>query len=356
MPKLHLPFDGPLALSLSGGGSKGAYTAGVLQYLAEVPKRRDFNMIYGTSTGALAAAAFAVYVATGDIQYLGNLLKIYRTVKQGDILNSRQGFAEGIAGEVGALLSAAIKKDDSIYSAAPLAKLTEKFMPDKLWDILFKAADKGDLEVGFAAAALQSGEVKIFSTKTHQDAKVMRAAMMASASQPVFMEPVLIPGEGDKQWVDGGLRDYNPVERLFASDFFDDVKAVISVHLDNPKLPVKDEEFKDVGSIFFRTLEILTGSVGATDIRAAQLWNVILQVKGFLSASQWKQFVQQLPLDVKQFTQSKLAKKDYVPILRVIPLKPIKQSSLKFQQPAMKQLVKRGFREAAKMFVSQIQP
>ena len=353
MAKLIIPENGPYALTLSGGGSKGAYTAGVLQFLAEVRKLRDFRAIYGTSTGALAGAAFAIFAATGDIKYLANLLHIYRTVKQQDILRLRHSLAQSIGGEVGSLLAAAIAGDVSINDATPLKKLLDKFIPPKAWEILIEAGQRtsSPLEVGFCTVNLKTSESIIVTNRSHPDPKILANALWASSAQPVLMQPVDILGDGDTHWVDGGLQDYNPIGKLFESDLIDEsVSAIISINLDNPTPKASKDDYKDIGGIFFRTIEVLVNSVFGNDIKNAQLWNVILKVKEFLPASQWKKFVSQLPPDVKQFTQSKLTKKSYMPILRVIPKRPINSSSLEFKQPLMKKLVNRGFKEAFAMF------
>ena len=52
-------------LSLDGGGSKGAYTLGVLRVVEELlkpPLCERFQLVYGTSTGAIIASM----VALGD--------------------------------------------------------------------------------------------------------------------------------------------------------------------------------------------------------------------------------------------------------------------------------------------------
>ncbi len=352
MPKLIIPDHGPYALTLSGGGSKGAYTAGVLQFLAEVRKLRDFRAIYGTSTGALAGAAFSVFAATGDIQYLANLLHIYRTVKQTDVLRIRHSLAQSIGGEVGSLLAAVIAGDVSINDATPLKKLIDRFIPKKAWEILIQAGQRSDpLEVGFCTVNLKTAESIVVTNRSHPDPEVLANALWASAAQPVLMQPVDVFGDKDTHWIDGGLRDYNPIGKLFESEVVDEsVSAIISVNLDNPKPQAAKKDLNDVGAIFLRTLEVLVGSVLGSDIRNAQLWNVILKVKEFLPTSQWKEFVKQLPPDVKKFTQSKLNNKNYLPILRVIPQRPITQSSLEFKQPQMKKLVNRGFKEAFALF------
>ncbi len=56
-------------LSLDGGGSKGIYTLGVLrdvEALAKRPLHEEFDLIYGTSTGAIIAALLGIGCSTEE--------------------------------------------------------------------------------------------------------------------------------------------------------------------------------------------------------------------------------------------------------------------------------------------------
>ena len=62
------------ALVISGGGSKGAFAGGVAQYLVEV-KRREYDILLGTSTGSLLIPHIA-------LNNLGKLYNIYTNINQ----------------------------------------------------------------------------------------------------------------------------------------------------------------------------------------------------------------------------------------------------------------------------------
>eukprot|EP00298_Acanthocystis_sp_HF-20_P013806 c20512_g3_i1.p1 GENE.c20512_g3_i1~~c20512_g3_i1.p1 ORF type:complete len:402 (-),score=164.56 c20512_g3_i1:51-1256(-) len=53
--------DSKRALILSGGGAKGAYQLGNLQYLCETDFRNSWDMVVGTSIGAMNAGGLAMY-------------------------------------------------------------------------------------------------------------------------------------------------------------------------------------------------------------------------------------------------------------------------------------------------------
>jgi len=67
------------ALVISGGGSKGAYAGGVAQYLIE-EKKRNYDLLLGTSTGSLLIQ----HLAINNIQKIYN---VFTNVKQKHIFN-----------------------------------------------------------------------------------------------------------------------------------------------------------------------------------------------------------------------------------------------------------------------------
>ena len=57
-------------LSLDGGGAKGFYTLGVLAQIEAILKKplcEHFNLIFGTSTGAIIAALLSLGYKVADI-------------------------------------------------------------------------------------------------------------------------------------------------------------------------------------------------------------------------------------------------------------------------------------------------
>lgn len=64
---------------ISGGGSKGAYAGGVVEYLIK-EKGRDYDMFLGTSTGSLLVP----HLAAGKID---KIHKVFTSVNQGNIIS-----------------------------------------------------------------------------------------------------------------------------------------------------------------------------------------------------------------------------------------------------------------------------
>ncbi|WP_246709108.1 MULTISPECIES: patatin-like phospholipase family protein [Bradyrhizobium] len=88
-------------LSLDGGGAKGFYTLGVLkeiEALVGVPLCKTFDLIYGTSTGAIIAALLGLAKSVDEIESLYRL----RVVEvMGEFLPTKKTAAlEALAKEV----------------------------------------------------------------------------------------------------------------------------------------------------------------------------------------------------------------------------------------------------------------
>lgn len=297
---------GPYALSLSGGGSKGAYTVGVIKYIWEVLQARDIRIVVGTSTGALIAAKLGVTLATGDPVHLMELEKIYRSVTTGNILQPNQAIAHSLAGEEGGLLYAILTDGDAAYSSKPLDILLKKFITPAAWKKVIAANDR--LTIGFSVVDIEAGKQKLVTNVSHPDHTYLHRALVASASMPFLMPPVKLPGE-DGRFVDGGIIDYNPVERIPELSDLRGIQQILAVNLEKAE-DDRVVKVKTVMDILVRLLDVLSHQVGVEDIQNAEA-------------------------------------KTGIPISLVEPKEHIEMDSLTFEQPAMSDLVDRGFRDAA---------
>ena len=73
-PQIAVPGEHCRILSLDGGGAKGFYTLGVLAQVEAMfkgkPLCEKFDLIFGTSTGAIIAALLSLGYKVGDIHSL----------------------------------------------------------------------------------------------------------------------------------------------------------------------------------------------------------------------------------------------------------------------------------------------
>jgi NTE family protein len=179
------------ALVLSGGGSKGAFEVGAVDYLVN-DRGLDFEVVLGVSTGSLNA----VILAQGaDLSGLKTQVAALKDLWFG-IRSSDDIYKKRFLGNILVLLTR-----NSIYSPDPLRKKLEtNVFPERL-----KASGK-DLRVG--AVVLESGD---YVTIDQADASII-AWTLASSSMPVFFPPVRVAGHTA---VDGGVRNITPLKDAF---------------------------------------------------------------------------------------------------------------------------------------------
>jgi predicted patatin/cPLA2 family phospholipase len=189
-------------LAISGGGSDGAFGAGLLKGWAQSGKRPKFKFVTGVSTGALIAP----FAFLGP-DYDETLKEAYTTVDA-----RRLYLARG-------LLS--LLWEESLTDNKPFREMIAKYVDDKVLARVAEEHKKGrrlyvlttDLDreepvvwdMGAIATSNNPARLGLF-----------RQVILASASIPVFFPPVLINvkidgAERDELHVDGGV---------FAQSFF----------------------------------------------------------------------------------------------------------------------------------------
>ena len=200
-------------LALSGGGSHGAYGAGVLIGWTDAGTRPEFDVVTGISTGALTATAVFLGPEYDDS------LRMYTKVSNKDIFKSR------------GLLSVLL--EDSLYDSAPLRALIAKQIDDKVIQAVAREYAKGRRlfigTVNLDAQAFTIWNMGLIASSDRPDKlERYRDVILASASVPVVFPPVYIPvevnGETYRQMhVDGGAR-----EMIFFPQFIENLDKAIA--------------------------------------------------------------------------------------------------------------------------------
>jgi len=183
-------------LAISGGGDKGAFTAGLLNGWTATGTRPEFKLVTGISTGALIAP----FAFLGS-DYDATLKEVYTTISPRDVSNPRNIFA-GVFG-------------DAMADNAPLWKLTRKSVNEELLKLIAAEYAKGRFLL-VATADLDArrpiiwdmGKIATYGGPEALDLFV--SVMIASASIPVGFPPVMIDVEADgkpyqEMHVDGGI-------------------------------------------------------------------------------------------------------------------------------------------------------
>lgn len=163
-------------LALSGGGSYGAYSAGVLNGWTASGTRPTFDIVSGVSTGAL----IATYAFLGP-EYDDALRTFYTTTTQADIYRSR--------------FKPAVLWSESFASSEPLKQLIDsQISPRILCSVAAAHAEGRRLYIG--TTNLDTGRLVIWdmgaiASSGRADAlQLYRSIVLASASVPGFLPPV----------------------------------------------------------------------------------------------------------------------------------------------------------------------
>jgi len=306
------------ALVLSGGGAKGAFTAGVVKYL-RVELGLRFDLVVGTSTGALIAPL----VATDDI---ANLVHFYENVEDRDILTDRPDLL-------------AFLFSDALNDTQPLEKLIYKFFGDRN---RYERLVQSSTEIFVTVVNMQTGEIEYGNQ--HQDPKpTLLKKILASACVPVMMPPVKI---GKHQYVDGGVKEIAPFSKAIDEGATHILSVILSPDPQHRKPAQK--EFKSSMDILKRTLELLTDEIMDNDLKVATVYSDAIR------------YLDQIRTDAKEklgLSNSQIRKlftglenpfvgKRIIGITTIRPDDELMETSLSFDPDKMREMVDQGYKKA----------
>jgi len=210
-----------IALVLAGGGPRGAYQAGVIKGILR--KVDEFICAFGNSTGALISTLVA--------QQNWNLMtRLYTNVKTGNLIEPiiwgdiplLPDIVDAPDMSEEALLSAAILSGKpNIYNIDPLMKIVDD-------NVDFNELKEASCEVGYLCAEFCSSQPLFISSKSRASAKILRSALQASVSMPIYMPSVKI-GSRAGRYVDGGLCKHLPGVEVLKAKRFNEADVVMFI-------------------------------------------------------------------------------------------------------------------------------
>lgn len=182
-------------LSISGGGDRGAFGAGLLLGWTAHGDRPEFKLVTGVSTGALMAP-FAFLGA----EYDARLKEVYTSIAPDDIYESRN-IVSGILG-------------DGLADNAPLYRLVAKHADQQMLDAIAAEHQKGRiLLIGTTNLDAQQPVVwnigEIAASNDPKRLELFHKILVASAAIPGAFPPVMFDVQADgkpyqEMHVDGG--------------------------------------------------------------------------------------------------------------------------------------------------------
>ena len=237
-------------LALSGGGSFGAYSAGVLCGWTETGTRPKFDVVTGVSTGALIAP-----LAFLGSDYDDQLRALYTTVGNRDIFKLKDPISTVFS--------------DSIADPTPMAEgIAQIVTPEFLAAIA--AEHKAGRRLYAGTTALDTGRQIVWDLGaiacrgTSFDLVLFRKILLASAAVPGFFPPVHLPVVVNNQYleerhIDGGVTaavffrpPHIPDDRLddaeYASLYGSDLYLIVAGKLYPDPNHVRDKALAIAGS------------------------------------------------------------------------------------------------------------
>jgi NTE family protein len=222
-----------VAIALAGGGARGAYEAGVLAYLFEniypaLPRTFEFDIVSGTSVGAIHAAWLAATARLHGRERSKALLDTWRGMRLGDVLRMRPGDLVGVPLRALGLrrLARTIGGEGPADAVGGLVDLTplERIVEDRIpWSALRANLERSrpgvlcisctevrtGLNTLFLDGALADPTPWAQDPGAHAVMTEIRAPhVRASAAIPFLFPAVRVD---DRLYVDGGLRMNTPL-------------------------------------------------------------------------------------------------------------------------------------------------
>jgi predicted acylesterase/phospholipase RssA len=284
------------AFVASGGGSRGNYHVGVLDYLLGV-RETHYDIFAGVSVGALVCAFLAQYREGDERRAATELQELFLPITTSDIYKAYSPF-----GKLHALW------EPSLFDSSPLEELVCRAL-----DVDRVLASGKELRVG--AFNLDTGNYELFDQHTSP----LFEAVLASASYPVAFRPIT---RGSHRYSDGGIRTVTPIKA--AIDAGADVIDVSICHSLKPDKPAfaKSPNALDVG---LAALDGMGEEILLKDVRVAQLYTQLCAARS-------------------------VPGKRPVEINLIAPSEALRVDSLTFDPQEAQRLSERGFQDALEVF------
>lgn len=229
----HAAKRGRVGLVLSGGGARGAYEVGVLAHLFEhilpqLPPDFDFDVVSGTSVGAIHAAYAVATSGWEGAQRARRLAEIWRSMELDQVV--RIGVGDILGVPLRALGLAQLRRRaggrahaseviGGLVDVTPLERIVAERIP---WTDLRRNLDGRARALCVLCTEVRSGRVAVFLDGRLADpapwgsdpnivaipTKIVAHHVRASAAIPFLFPAVRI---GDSYYVDGGLRMNTPL-------------------------------------------------------------------------------------------------------------------------------------------------
>jgi predicted patatin/cPLA2 family phospholipase len=201
------------ALVLEGGGMRGAFTAGIIDYLLQ--NKIYFEEVIGVSAGANNGANYCSRQRIRNKKIFTELVEDERYMGIKNLIKNGSYFGM-----------------DFLFHQLPHEILPFDYQSFRESSSLLKVA----------VTECSSGEVRYFAPQNFAEISKIDKAFKASSSLPLVSKAVEIE---DKYYLDGGIRDSIPVQKAIA-DGFKNLVVILTRENGYRKTPVKADFLLDL--------------------------------------------------------------------------------------------------------------
>ena len=287
--------DGPTrrALVLSGGGARGAYEAGVVAALCE---REEFDIISGTSIGAINAALTAqgatrrlraLWRSVPEralIRGISPIHELWAIVRRRDARRLRRALqlVADVARGFGALRYAhpkTLRKISHLLDPAPIVTMLRTVLNyDELNRTLIIGATNLTLarpEAFYSFPPQAAASEERFSHSERASVRLTRenytSAILASAAIPLAFPKVQVADDAGRvcDYIDGGIGNNTPIRQAIDAGA-DEITVVIADHI---ALRDRTHRTDDLGSIALVAQDIMQQQVLELDLKLTRRVN-----------------------------------------------------------------------------------
>ena len=253
------------ALILSGGGVKGTFQYGAVDYIYNnvLEKGEKFKIVCGVSAGALNGSIIAQ-----DKFQLGKDIWMHQIKKRVPAFKIKfpwfalilYGILPGIA------LLIKLKNTDSLFMNKKLREILNDVCKD-----LIQILEKDETYLRLGIVEYQTGEYKSIDPTSSKYRKRPVDAIIASTSIPLAFPPVRMNKKKEYQYFDGGVINMTPFKDIFdiirEAEFrkkynLESIYAVLCSPISNRE---SHQYYKGLFDIASRTLDILCKEIYLND-------------------------------------------------------------------------------------------
>lgn len=238
------------ALVISGGGSKGAFSGGLVENLIKL-KNKEWDILIGTSTGSLLVPLIS-------IKEIDKLKEKYTSVTNKDIFNIRP-FKQNGKIRILNLLMRVITGKTSIGQGKNLRKNIENIFTEK--DFIKSIEMNKTINITVGNVTTANSEYKSQKECGYKD---FCDWMLASCSVPIAFEVIKKNGY---EYLDGGIFDNVPIQRAIDLGA-EEIDVII---LSEKNKDMSKWKSKNIFNVMFRILDILSLGVTRDDIQLGKL-------------------------------------------------------------------------------------